>query len=274
MPELPEVDLARRQLEGWLKGRRLVEVTAHPGTPLWQTKPRDLARLEGHRLQAVTRHGKHLALRFDRGLGVHLHLGMTGKVVRRRRGSPEPRFSKVRFRLAREEVHFCDARRFGRFRLLSAKALGELPELRALGPDAWQDLPSVAELRELLSRGRRELKVALLDQSLLAGLGNIHAAEALWRARLSPFIRTNALTIKQVRRLRKGIHDSLAFAMRHLEVDPVAGDVLYVEEGAPNPFAVYDREGKPCRRKDRTPIKRVVQAQRSTFYCPYCQRAR
>ncbi len=272
MPELPEVEFARRQLEGWLTGRRLVEVTAHPGTPLRQTKPRDLARLAGHRLQAVTRTGKHLALRFDGGLGVHLHLGMTGKIVRRERGSPAPRFSKVCFRTAHHEVHFCDSRRFGRFRLLSTKALHELPELRALGPDAWRELPDASQLGELLSRGRRELKVALLDQSVLAGLGNIHAVEALWRARLSPFLRSNALTPAQLLRLRKGLHDSLAFAMRHLEVDPVAGDVRYVEEGAANRFAVYDREGKPCRRKDRTPIKRVVQAQRSTYYCPFCQR--
>jgi formamidopyrimidine-DNA glycosylase len=271
MPELPEVDLARRQLEHWLKGRKIVEVTAHPGTPLRQTKPRDLIRLRSHKLQSVTRLGKHLALRFDRGLGVHLHLGMTGKVVHRARGAPEPRFSKVCFRLARSEVHFCDARRFGRFRLLSAKALDELPELRALGPDAWLDPPSAVELGRHLSRGRRELKVALLDQSLLAGLGNIHVVEALWRAKLSPFLRANALAAAQLRGLRKGIHDSLAYAMTHLDLDPVAGDVRYVEEGAPNPFKVYDREGQPCRRKDRTPIKRVVQAQRSTFYCPYCQ---
>jgi len=272
MPELPEVDLARRQIERWLVGRRIVEVTARPGTPLRQTRPQDLARLKGRKLRSVTRTGKHLALRFDGGLGVHLHLGMTGKIVHRRRGAPEPRFSKVCFRLAREEVHFCDSRRFGSFRLLSARALDELPEVCALGPDAWLALPPAADLGKRLARGRRELKVALLDQKILAGLGNIHAAEALWRAKLSPFIRCNALRPAQLRALRKGIHQSLAFAMRHLEVDPVDGDVLYVEEGAPNPFAVYDREGKPCWRRDRTPIRRVVQAQRSTFYCPYCQR--
>ncbi len=254
MPELPEVDLARRQLERWLAGRKIVEVSAHPGTPLRQTKPRDLIRLQGHKLQSVTRRGKHLGLRFDRGLAVHLHLGMTGKIVCRERGAPEPRFSKVCFRLARSEVHFCDSRRFGRFRLLSTKALDELPELRALGPDAWLDPPSAVELGRRLSRGRRQLKVALLDQTVVAGLGNIHVVEALWRARLSPLVRANTLNARELEALRKGIHDSLAYAMSHLDLDPVVGDVRYVEEGAPNRFKVYDREGEPCRRKDHTPI--------------------
>jgi len=271
MPELPEVDFARRQLERWLKGRRILEVGARSGSPLRRTRPRDLQRLEGRMLRKVTRLGKHLALAFDGGLGVHLHLGMTGKIVHRPAGAPEPRFSKVRFRLARGEVHFCDSRRFGRFRLLPLSELRGLPEMACLGPDAWSALPEPLELGRLLARTRRPIKVALLDQSLLAGLGNIHAAEALWRAKLSPLARADRLSPGQLRALRKGIHASLAYAMRHMDVHD--GDVQYVEEGAPNPFYVYAREGLPCRRNDRTPIRRAVQAQRSTFYCPYCQSA-
>ncbi len=277
MPELPEVDLARRQLERWLKGQRLVEVTAHPGSPLRQTKPRDLARLEGHTLRTVTRRGKHLALQFDRGLGVYLHLGMTGKIVHRRRGAPEPRFSKVCFRLARDEVHFCDSRRFGRCLVSSRpRSCATYPSCAFSVRMPGLALPSAARSSASFcpAAGRREAQGRASRSGLFwPDLGNIHAVEALWRAQLSPFVRTNALTPAQVRQLRKGIHESLAFAMRNLEVDPVDGEVLYVEEGARNPFAVYDREGKPpCRRSDRTPIRRGVQAQRSTFYCPHCQR--
>jgi formamidopyrimidine-DNA glycosylase len=276
MPELPEVDYARRQLERWLEGRKIVEVTARAGSPLRETRPKDLERLVGRTLREVTRTGKHLALRFAGGsggeLGVHLHLGMTGKIVHRAAGESEPRFSKVRFRLGDGEVHFCDSRRFGRFRLLKADALDRLAEVEALGPDAWKALPEAQELGERLARSRRALKVVLLDQAMLAGLGNIHAVEALWRAKLSPFVRANALKPKQLAALRRGIHESLAFAMKNMEIDALDGDVLYVEEGAANRFAVYDRAGKPCRRKDHAPIKRVVQAQRSTYYCPFCQR--
>jgi formamidopyrimidine-DNA glycosylase len=272
MPELPEVDFARRQLERGLKGRKILTVTAHPGTPLRKTRPSDLQKLNGRMLRSVSRTGKHLALQFTGGLGVHLHLGMTGKVVHRKPGAPEPRFSKVCFRLSHGEVHFCDSRRFGRFQLLPADELEALPELRALGPDAWNELPAPGALGERLAHTRRQLKVVLLDQTVLAGLGNIHAVEALWRARLSPFLRADALKPKQLASLRRGIHESLAFALNHMDVDPVEGDVRYVEEGAVNRFAVYDRERQPCRRKDHTPIERVVQAQRSTYYCPFCQR--
>jgi formamidopyrimidine-DNA glycosylase len=270
MPELPEVELARGQLERWLKGRTILEATALPGTPLRQTRPEDLSRLKGRKLRRIDRHGKHLSLWFDGDLAVYLHLGMTGKVVRREPGEPAPRFSRVRLRLAKNEVHFCDARRFGRFRLLTHEELRALPELNALGPDAWLALPSSRELGLRLARGRREIKVALLDQTLLAGVGNIHASEALWRARLSPFVRSNALRPAQLSALRKGIRDSLAQALRTLDLVR-DGDVRYVEEGAPNPFLVYDRAGEPCRRRDHAPIQRVVQAQRSTFYCPHCQ---
>ncbi len=269
MPELPEVEHARRQLRAWLVGERLVDVGARPGPPLRQTTPTALARLRGHVLRRVDRRGKHLALRFDGDLGLYLHLGMTGKLVRRAPGESAPRFSKVVFTTASAEVHFCDSRRFGRVRLLTAKRLAALPELAALGPDAWDELPRVAALHALLAKQRRPLTFALLDQRLLAGLGNLHAVEALWRARLSPLARTEALTRAQVKALRAGIRASLAYGLKELEAE--AGDTHYVEEGGDNPFFVYGRAGQKCRRCGAT-IARIVQAQRSTYYCPGCQR--
>ena len=220
----------------------------------------------------MERKGKHLALFFSGGdgdLGLYLHLGMTGKLVLREPGESAPRFSKVAFQTKKAEVHFCDARRFGRVRLLSAKALEKLPDLAALGPDARDALPSVAALHALLSRRRQPLKIALLDQTLLAGLGNIHAVEALWRARLSPRARTNELKRSQVKALRAGIRASLALGIREMEAEE--GDTHYVEEGGENPFNVYGREGEKCRRCGAR-IAKIAQGGRSTYYCPSCQR--
>jgi formamidopyrimidine-DNA glycosylase len=267
VPELPEVEHARQQLLHWLRGRKLLEVTARPGSPLRRTTPKQLAALRGRTLRRVDRTGKHLALSFDGDRGLYLHLGMTGKLVRRAPDAESPRFSKVCFRIEGAEVHFCDSRRFGRVRLLKGSELRALPEIAALGPDAWNAPPRVGELRALLVKVRRPIKVALLDQTLLAGLGNLHAVEALWRAKLSPFARADRLTTAQVGALHKAIHTTLAFGLAKMEA--IRGDTTYVEEGAANPFFVYDREGKPCRRKGsrrlsgRPTIARSASASRS-----------
>ena len=116
---------------------------------------------------------------------------------------------------------------------------------------------------------KRPLKVALLDQTLLAGLGNIHDVAALWRARLSPFVRADTLTATQVGALRAAIHTTLTYGLA--QMGKVQGDTHYVEEGGENPFFVYDRLGQACRHRDGGKIARTTQAQRSTYYCPVCQ---
>jgi formamidopyrimidine-DNA glycosylase len=273
MPELPEVELARRDLIRWLGAERLVAAEATPGKPLRAgTSPADVAKLSGRRVEAISRRGKHLLWKLEGAVGIHAHLGMTGKFVWRGPKEAVPDYSRVRLAVRAGEVHFLDARRFGRFEIVPAAKLDELPEVAALGPDALDDLPAADALPGALGSPRRPIKLALMDQTALAGLGNIQAAEVLYRAKISPFAAVKKLTPRHWRALHDAIEESLRFTLSE-ERPPGQSDIRYVEEGGANFFWVYDREGKPCRRKDRTPIKRVTQGARSTYYCPYCQRA-
>ncbi len=272
MPELPEVELARRCLLRWVGKAPLDRVWASAGKPLRHTTPAEVVRaLRGRRTLGVERIGKHLLWRLDGGVAVHLHLGMTGKLVLRREGDAAPAHERVGFAAGGHTIHFVDPRRFGRFELVSASRLRELPEEAELGPDALDEPLRGPALAARLGATRRPLKVALMDQALIAGLGNIQVAEALFRARLSPTVTPAKLSPTQWRALASAIQRSLQQAL--LAERPGAGrDIAYVEEpGSANPFQVYGHAGDPCPRC-KTPIRRTVQAQRSTFYCPRCQR--
>jgi formamidopyrimidine-DNA glycosylase len=166
-------------------------------------------------------------------------------------------------------VHYDDPRMFGRLRLVPAARFDRVPEVAALGPDPVRDGIAAASLAAALAACRRPVKVALLDQGLLAGIGNIHAAEACWRARLDPRRRSDRLTPREVAALVRGLRATLRFALSKLD----GPDIEYIEEGGDNPFHAYGREGSRCRHPGcGGAIRRIVQAQRSTYYCPGCQR--
>jgi formamidopyrimidine-DNA glycosylase len=267
MPELPEVEIARRNLERWLTGTRVTGAEAD-ATRIFRGASRPaFARLRG-RLVFALRRGKTLLLGFEGNQGFLSHLGMTGKWVRRPAGQVEP-YSRGRLRLADGTVlHYRDPRLFGRIKPGPADALLLLREVRALGPDPLLEAVDGARLADIFGRSRRPLKVALLDQRRLAGLGNIHAAEALWRAKLSPLRPASSLVGAEWSRLATAIRTVIRFALRK---EGGGDDIAYVEEpGAPNPFRVYGRAGKPCPRCQST-IRSVRQAGRTTYFCPRCQ---
>lgn len=269
MPELPEVEVARRSLVKWTKGRAIVRTEVDPKARTFRGSRRaDVEALTGHLLTAARR-GKFLLLTFEHGRGAVAHLGMTGKFVKRP-GGAEVRWSRARFVLDSSEViHFQDPRLFGRIEPVPAAHLQEHPSIRKLGVDPLVDGLSAAQLRDALEGSRQALKVALMDQTRIAGLGNIHAAEALFRARLDPRRRPGSLSAAELEALARAIVEGIRFA---LEVE--SGDeITYVEEpGADNPFLVYGRAGEPCVRC-RTTIERFTQGGRSTFFCPRCQGA-
>jgi formamidopyrimidine-DNA glycosylase len=291
MPELPEVEFAARCLRRWGRGKRIVAAELDPrGRRLFRpAAPAAFARaVAGARLEAVARVGKHLLLTLEkdrRPLGVLSHLGMTGKWVRTAAGQAPPSHSRARLRLDDGRVlHYQDYRLFGRLRIVPGARFDEVPELRALGPDPLAEGIDVARLSAMLGRTRLPVKVKLLDQRLLPGVGNIHAAEACFRARIDPRRPSRSLTRAEARRLADGV-----LASFHMTLDAEAGPsfdsaaasgdryaqderIVYVEEGGENPFLVYAREGERCPRCRREAIRRVVQAGRSTFYCPRCQR--
>jgi formamidopyrimidine-DNA glycosylase len=218
-------------------------------------------------VQAVDRRGKWLRLRFDDGTALYSHLGMSGKWVRRPALAPPEAHELVKLALGDTSVRYLDPRRFGRLTRVAPEAV--LPEWEALGPDPLTDGINPDRLHSTLSRSRRPLKVALLDQALLAGIGNIQACEALWLARLSPWQRADTLSLPESRALSTGLRRTLDDTLAQAEE---SGDELtYLSESAAhNPFRVYDRKGAPCRRC-HTAIERTPQGGRSTFHCPHCQ---
>src|SRR4051812_35046189 len=200
MPELPEVEVAARNLRRWAAGKRVrgVDAGAGPSPVLRPDGPGALAALAGGRVESVDRVGKNLLLTLKKGrapVGLWSHLGMTGKWLRRPARQEAPRFSRVRVALDGGTVlHYVDMRLFGRLRVVPGARFDEVPELRALGPDPLRDGVDARRLHERLSRLRLPIKVALLDQTLLAGVGNIQASEACHRARIDPRRKASSLS--------------------------------------------------------------------------------
>ncbi len=275
MPELPEVEIAARNLRAWTAGRRIARVEAAPRTAriFRPSRPAAFARaLEGARFAAVGRRGKQLLLALERDgepVGLLAHLGMTGKWLRRATDDPPPRFSRARLVLDDGTVlHFSDLRLFGRLRVVPGARFDEVPEVAALGPDPFAAGIDPAALGEALRRSRLPVKVRLLDQRVVAGVGNIYASEALFRARIDPRRKGSSLSPAEVRRLSGTVLEAMREGIARQE----SPEITYVEEGGENPFLVYAREGERCPRCRRGTIRRIVQAQRSTFFCPRCQR--
>jgi formamidopyrimidine-DNA glycosylase len=287
MPELPEVEIAARNLRTWTKGRGIDSVDADRGARyvFRPAGPAAFARaLRGARFRSVRRIGKNLLLSLEKDrapMGLLAHLGMTGKWLLRAgvrgaqphrdpRHEDTPRFSRARFHLDDGSVlHFCDMRLFGRLRVVPGARFEEVPEIAALGPDPIEEGIDRGRLHEGLARSKLPVKVRILDQRLLPGVGNILASEALFRARIDPRRRSESLSRREAGALADAVLASVRESIA-LEEGP---EITYVEEpGAENPFLVYAREGERCPRCRRAAIARLVQAQRSTFFCPRCQR--
>jgi formamidopyrimidine-DNA glycosylase len=271
MPELPEVEHAARTLREWLAEGPVVRAEAG-ATRIFREGGRRLftQRLPGRRLSQVERRGKILLLHFDDDVGLLCHLGMTGKWVRRPASGAVPH-SHARLALAGGVVlHYCDPRLFGRIEVHAASALSTLPAVRALGPDPLIDGIDPAALRARLGKTRRAVKAALLDQAVLAGVGNIYATEALFAAGIHPARAASSLSKRQVERLAASLDAVLATALAR----PVE-EMAYLSEGGwvDNPFLVYGREGEACPRCRRGVIEAPVIGGRTSAFCARCQKA-
>ena len=256
MPELPEVEAALKILRRRVTGRTIARVRAlHPSMQRRLTPARTRA-LKGARITHVERRGKHQLVHLADGRMLHAHFRMNGDWEYGRITDDDPRFARAVFEFTDgTRLIFVDSRALGTIQLHAA---GEHPEL-ALGPDASDAAWTADQLGTALAKRRGPIKTALLDQRLVAGLGNIYAAESLWRARIDPRIACRLLTAAQVKALRQAIASVLrrATGARYTDDDTVHLDV-------------YDREGLPCRRCG-VAIARMMQAGRSTYFCPGCQ---
>ncbi len=274
MPELPEVEACRRLLAAWGKERRLAGVQLGDGaavraTPTTHPVASEEAaqRLQGWvggRLGTPLRRGKRIAWPLGDG-GLLLHLGMTGHWVRRASLDP-PRFGRVGLTLDDgSTLWLVDARRFGCLVPLGAEEL-DAALRTGLGPDPLVDGVDGPALTTAMAGSRAPLKVALMDQARVAGLGNIQAVEALHEARLHPARPAGSLSSVEADHLAHAIGAVLARTLSTLG----AGEVAYLSDGAENPFAVYGRGGEPCRTCG-TAIAQHRHAGRVTTWCPSCQ---
>ena len=266
MPELPEVESVRRQLAPRLEGRRIVSVVATP-----QLRFHHVEAAAHHTVGTLRRRGKYLLADLDGGLELIMHLGMTGSF--RFRGdaawTPDP-YVRATFELEDDVMDFRDVRRFGSLAVVTAGDYRTLATLAALGPEPLSaEFDPVAFHRDL-QRSRMAVKPWLLTQRPVAGVGNIYADEALWRARISPHARQVGPT--RARALWQAIREVLAEAIEREGTTFRDYQMVNGESGRNADFLVaYGQEGRPCPRCG-TPLRKVVLGGRGTTYCPVCQR--
>ncbi len=292
VPELPEVETVRRGLEPAMVGARIEKVELRRKDIRFPFPPRFPARLMGRRIVALSRRAKYLLFRLDDGETLIVHLGMSGSFrieaaetatpgAFHRERSKDPKHDHVLMHLDNGKiVTYNDPRRFGFMDLVASEALETHPRLVELGEEPMAPEFDARRLATLFARSRAPLKSALLDQRRIAGLGNIYACEALFRARLSPFRPACDISDAKGRPTRAG--RALAKAIRAVldEAIVAGGSTLRDHRQADgqlgyfqHAFAVYDREGSPCTRpRCGGTIARDARSGRSTFYCPVCQK--
>ncbi len=274
MPELPEVETVRRTLTPAI-GATITSVwTSGMGLHMARKPPRAaLKRLVGTTITALRRHGKYLLLDTDSPYTILAHLGMTGRLRIVAASEPRAPHTHVVIGLGKRDLRYIDARRFGQFDVVERAVERAHPALAVLGPDPITHGIDAAALLRLAREKRTTLKAFILDQGVIAGVGNIYASEALWRAELRPTTRTHRLTAVKSQRLATAILEVLTSA---LENNGTSLRDFVDADGAEGSnwdyLAVYDREGQPCSRC-KTVIRRNILQGRATYYCPTCQTA-
>lgn len=268
MPELPEVefaaDKARTMIGQTITSLRLLHRSLRRNLPA-----RTLASLRGERLLSVARRGKYQILALSSGRVLVVHLRMTGDWETREGGAMLPHTRALFEFDSGRSLALVDSRALATISLLG-NAEDAVP---GLGPDATDRSFNWTALKDRLRTRRIPIKQALLDQRVVAGIGNIYAAEALWKARVDPRRHSNMLSDVELRSIVAAVRSVLRRALRRNPGSPAAtagAEVRYRSGEGDLRFNVYDREGKPCRRCQRT-IRRIVQGGRSTCFCPHCQ---
>ncbi len=272
MPELPEVEAVRRLLLPAAVGAKVRRVAFSRASLREPLRPRRFRGLVvGARIDAIERRGKYLIFNLSNGNALLAHLGMSGIFLVRERGAIVEKHTHCVLDLGARELHYNDPRRFG---LLAACTRGELysrSPLAHLGLEPLSPEFTCDGLCSLLSRSGSNIKSFLLDQRKVAGLGNIYSSEVLFRAGISPLRRAFELDRRESARLYRAIIEALDEAVRLVSVDSSGRfdwDGLVAAEGF---LKVFGREGEPCPRCGAA-ISRLAQGNRSTYFCPACQR--
>jgi len=291
MPELPEVETVRRGLQPVMEGARILHAEARRKDLRFPFQKDFVARLTGQTVTGLGRRAKYLMADLGSGDVLLMHLGMSGsfRIEMKDDAKAPGKFHHLRSKDAAHDhvlfqmssgadIVFNDPRRFGYMKIIAREALDDEPLLKGLGPEPLGNEFDAAMLARACAGKSTTLKAALLDQRVVAGLGNIYVCEALYRARLSPKRQASTLATKKgeptdhARRLVDAIHDVLNQAIKAggsslRDHRQTSGELGYFQHS----FLVYDREGESCRTCGGV-IRRFTQNGRSTFWCPKCQK--
>ncbi len=274
MPELPEVQTVASELDARLVGRTITGVEAlWPRTIGHPTPEEFVAALPGHRVEGVGRRAKYIMIALSGDAYLVVHLRMTGRITIEPSAAPRDPHTRLVLTLdGGDELRFADTRKFGRFYYVPAGAAMPLPSFAALGPEPLEaDFTPVLLVARVAAR-RGNIKAALLDQRLVAGLGNIYVDEALWRARLHPRRTLQSLAPEEIERL----HEAIVYVLRRAIGSGGTSFSDYRTTwgrlgGYQEELSVFRKTGAPCPRCG-APIERDVVAGRGTHYCPHCQK--
>lgn len=274
MPELPEVETIRRDLEKELVGRTVLGITSSAPKVLQPSLKAVLEAIRGRRIEGFERKGKLLLIRLSGGKTLGVHLRLTGRLLIRNEGEPEDEYQRAEFKLSGgKELRFSDLRLFGYIKLFKDEK--EVEEtLSKIGPEPLSKELNDEKFYEIIKRTSRPIKIVLLDQNLISGVGNIYANEALFEAGVHPQTKANALTKNQAIELYKATEQVLkdGLALRGATIgDEMYRDAYGQRGGYEKRVRVYQQVGKPCP-KCKTEIKRINLGGRGTFFCPACQR--
>ena len=276
MPELPEVEHVVRALRRVVVGRTIVTTEIRLPKLIGPTSTAAFKRkLKNLRITGVSRRGKFILIELDSERILAVHLRMTGKFLYLSAENELPKHAHAIFYLDNDwRLVFRDQRQFGVMKLVARARLAKTKGIRDLAPEPLSDDFSPAYLSEILARSRRSLKTLLLDQTKVLGLGNIYAAEALFRARINPFKIAAQLSSPRVERLHRAIRDVLRDAITDSSTSRISlehPNGFSYGEAFERFWQVYEREGEPCF-KCGARIRRLTHGGRSTYWCPRCQR--
>ncbi|HEX6127054.1 MAG TPA: bifunctional DNA-formamidopyrimidine glycosylase/DNA-(apurinic or apyrimidinic site) lyase [Pyrinomonadaceae bacterium] len=276
MPELPEVEIVARSLDKIIRDRKIDEAELRRERLAPETNPRRFRKLLlGSTINFVHRRGKHVLFDLDNGLTLITHLRMSGKFMLLTTDVPDPKFTHAVFHLDDgRRLLFQDQRHFGLMKIVKTNELNDAREIKKLGPEPLSDAFSIEYLRATLRGCRRTLKEVLLDQTKVCGLGNIYASEAMFLSRANPRTRAFKLSKPKTALLFENIRLVLSEAVELGLMMPIVpeniGGSIYGNESEWE-WRVYDRENQPCV-SCKSPIRRIVQGGRSTYFCRRCQR--
>lgn len=272
MPELPEVETVRRGLQKLVLGQKIARVEVLYPKMIVGDADDFRAKLKDQTLENIQRRGKYLLFRFSNDLTVVSHLRMEGKFYVKEATDPVDKHTHVIFYLTDgRQLRYNDVRKFGRMQLVQTGSEEGLPGLAKLGPEPVAETFKVADFYQKLQKKKKNIKTALLDQTLVTGLGNIYVDEVLWQSKIHPETSCQKLTLEQATTLHDNIITELAKAIEAGGTTIRSYTDAFQKTGAFQfELDVYGQTGEPCKRCG-TKIQKIVVGQRGTHFCPQCQ---